>query len=179
MSTVLHTELDYKIQQMKEYGRIMHGFSDETFKYPVQVRRSHDGEKARRVVPIRTGLNDRRRGKVMILKSRTDDNQLHLRQNESLSKHHHVFTDDLHVKNKSQPLVPPNKTIDDISSLTSTECLSSPNSNAHPIRQHSTATISSTSSDESSTTKNTLIDSSPSRTFTRRFLRKIFHSSKS
>jgi len=48
MSKALIRELDLKMQQVKEYGLIAHGYHNENVQYPVHVRRSHDGE---RVVP--------------------------------------------------------------------------------------------------------------------------------
>ena len=45
MSEAFVRELDYKMQQVREYALIAHGYHNENLQYPVHVRRSHDGEK--------------------------------------------------------------------------------------------------------------------------------------
>jgi len=74
MSKALIRELDLKMQQVKEYGLIAHGYHIENVKYPVHVRRSHDGEKVPRTLPILDKHRTNRLTNTTILISSSHDN---------------------------------------------------------------------------------------------------------
>lgn len=193
MSTALRDELDRKMQQMKEYGLIAHGYYNENAQYPVSVRRSHDGEKVARSAPHVSASELHRRTtrlpNAAVLTPSCDENRTKSKRKELFSQrpyysHDHQATTTF--------VVPPNKTIDDIHpSLLARDHFpplrkssSSSNSSSpilHTIRPHSVAGLSSTSADDSQS--NTLFNSSQSllngsptsKTLTQRFLWKIFH----
>jgi len=68
MSKALARELDLKMQQVREYGLIAHGYHNENFQYPVHVRRSHDGEKIARRTPIVSNSNNHHHKKKSFFK---------------------------------------------------------------------------------------------------------------
>jgi hypothetical protein len=112
MSKALIRELDLKMQQVKEYGLITHGYHNENVQYPVHVRRSHDGEKVPRSLPIldkHHRLN--RLPNSTILTSSSHENQTSLTKKKHSSKKQQTL-DDLQLQRTF--IVPPNKTVNDI-----------------------------------------------------------------
>ena len=113
MSKALINELDLKMQQVKEYGLIAHGYHNENFQYPIHVRRSHDGEK----VPRSLSTFDKHRR----INRSTNTTLL-----TSLSPHkNHTALTNRKSSSKDQPssdapqqqttfITPPNKTVNDI-----------------------------------------------------------------
>ncbi|CAF4854900.1 unnamed protein product, partial [Rotaria sp. Silwood1] len=191
MSKDFINELDFKIQQMKEYSLINHGYRNENIQYPVNVRRSHDGEKilSQNSSSLLSKTNRNHKKHIVsnstILTSSSYENQTKIKQNDINNRHL------LYNEHHTTLNVPPNKTINDIdpslncdklyknrkSSLTSTDssltyCSSRP---------HSIATISLPITDEQhinslSNSSQTLINSSVStKTLTQRFFSKFFH----
>ena len=165
MSTVLRNELDVKLQQMKEYALIAHGYHNENLRYPVQVRRSHDGEKLAHV--------DRRHPRPTVLTPLPAENRT--RSKREATSTHRPPSPDEHATTLA--IVPPNKTISDIHPLfhrdrfhslrnTSTTSVSASSSSSRhgSTRPHSIAGTSSRTTDDSST-----------QTLTRRLISKLFH----
>jgi hypothetical protein len=114
MSKALVRELDLKMQQMKEYGVIAHGYHNENLQYPVHVRRSHDGEKLPRSLPILDKQHRTNRfTNTTILTSSPHENQTSLSKRKSLSKRQQQqqLSDDQQLRTF---IVPPNKTVNDI-----------------------------------------------------------------
>ncbi|CAF2711709.1 unnamed protein product [Rotaria sp. Silwood2] len=113
MSKALIHELDLKMQQVKEYGLIAHGYHNENFQYPVHVRRSHDGEKIPRSLPI---LDKNRRisrfTNTTILTSSSHENQTSLTKKKNSSKKKDTFDDQ--QQQQRTFVTPPNKTVNDI-----------------------------------------------------------------
>ncbi|CAF1006405.1 unnamed protein product [Rotaria sordida] len=114
MSKALIHELDLKMQQVKEYGLIAHGYHNENFQYPVHVRRSHDGEKVPRSLPI-LDKNHRisRLTNTTILTSSSHENHPSLTKKKNSSKKKDTV-DDHHQEQQRTFITPPNKTINDI-----------------------------------------------------------------
>lgn len=118
MSKALIRELDLKMQQVKEYGLIAHGYHNENIQYPVHVRRSHDGEKVPRTLPItdknrtnRLTNNNNTNTNSTILISSSHENQKSLTQKKkTLSKKLQLIDE----QQQKTFVVPPNKTINDI-----------------------------------------------------------------
>lgn len=180
----LRIELDTKIQRMKEYARITHGYTNENFQYPVHVRRSHDGEKFRRSIPNGVSSDHQHQIRLShpapVLTPSCNDNRMSSHPNRP--NHREQSTNNVFI-------VPPNKSVEDTfietqrsnslrkSSSSSTQ--SSPVVSSH--RPHSIVTLLSTSTDDSQMNLlyNSSSSSSSSSTSTksskRRFLWKIFH----
>ncbi|CAF1043815.1 unnamed protein product [Adineta ricciae] len=111
MSKALIRELDLKMQQVKEYGLITHGYHNENIQYPVHVRRSHDGERVPRAYPRfdKYPKTDRLANST-ILTSSSHENQTSLAKKRNSTKRQPVSTD----QQQRTFLVPPNKTVNDI-----------------------------------------------------------------
>lgn len=190
MSKALVHELDLKLQQMREYGLIAHGYHNENFQYPVHVRRSHDGEKVGRKPPITShsnnpNKNDRFSNGTILTSSSHENHTKKSKQKDLLTRQY--STDERHI-------IPPNKTINDINPSLNSERLTTHRksslslTNSSPIlcsiRPHSIAGISVSSTDEQqrnslSNSSQSLINQSspPSKTLTQRFFSKFFHQS--
>lgn len=175
MSKALIRELDLKMQQVKEYGLIAHGYQNENFQYPVHVRRSHDGEKVPQTLPI---INKHRTNRVnnntTILISSLHENQSSSIKKKTLTTKKSPILSNEQITRTF--IVPPNKTIDDIDptldrdqSYTTGQSLtrfyshrksSSSSTNSSPIlcslRPHSIACLSTT---ETITTESSSSDS--------------------
>ena len=182
MSKAFIDELDLKMQQMREYALITHGYRNENVQYPVHVRRSHDGEKRPRAV-LTTFKSDGHTRKTRFLNSTVLTPSSH--ENRTKIKQKDLAT------RQTVVTVPPNKTVNDIKpSLSCDRChlprkSSTSSSNSSPIlsssRPHSIAGTSLAPADEQS--KNSLSNSSqslinqsiPSKTLTQRFFSKLFH----
>jgi hypothetical protein len=112
MSKALIRELDLKMQQVKEYGLIAHGYHNENVQYPVHVRRSHDGEKVPHSLPI---FNKHHRTNRLtnptILTSSSHENQTSSTKKKHSSKKQQTLDD---LKLQRTFIVPPNKTVNDI-----------------------------------------------------------------
>jgi hypothetical protein len=170
MSKALIRELDLKMQQVKEYGLIAHGYHNENVQYPVHVRRSHDGEKVPRSLPI---LDKHRTNRLppntTILISSTHENQTSSTKKKTSSRKQQISNEQQQSRTF---IVPPNKTIDDIDpsidrvpSFTTGQSLtryyyhrksSSSSANSSPIlctlRPHSIACLSTTETITTNTT---------------------------
>jgi hypothetical protein len=110
MSKALIRELDLKMQQVKEYGLIAHGYHNENVQYPVHVRRSHDGEKVPRSLPIHDKhRTNRLTNNTTILISSSHENQTSSTKKKTSSKKQHISDEQQRTF-----IVPPNKTINDI-----------------------------------------------------------------
>jgi hypothetical protein len=109
MSKALIRELDLKMQQVKEYGLIAHGYHNENFQYPVHVRRSHDGEKVPRSLPT---FDKHLRANLLtnptVLTSSSHENHTSLAKRKNSSKKAQISDDHRTF------IVPPNKTVNDI-----------------------------------------------------------------
>jgi len=179
MSKALIRELDLKMQQVKEYGLIAHGYHNENVQYPVHVRRSHDGEKLTRIIPI--NLTN-----PTILTPSLNENRTKRKQN-ILSNRQSSY-DERHTT----LIVPPNKTVNDINPSLNRDRYHSfrnaPSSiNSSPIlcssRPHSIAGISLPITNPDEQRRNSLSNSSQSllnrststKTLTKRFFSKLFH----
>lgn len=171
----LRTDLDLKIQRMKEYACITHGYANENVQYPVHVRRSHDGEKPHRSLPI--GSRHRPKTSIPILTPSFNDNRMH-------HSHHRPCNPSRPAMNSNVFVVPPNKTIEDtrvpVDHSKSLRKSSSSSTHSSPVlsshRPHSIAALLSASADE--TQVNSLFDSSSTnstKTSKRRFLWRFFH----
>jgi hypothetical protein len=203
MSKALIRELDLKMQQVKEYGLIAHGYHNENVQYPVHVRRSHDGEKIPRSLPKLDKHRTNRLANPTILLS-------HENQTSSIKKKTSSKKSQLPDEQQRTFIVPPNKTINDINpsierdpSFTTGTSLtryyyhrnsSSSSTNSSPIlcslRPHSIACLSttetlttdcceSTKTDEQQNTplsnsSQSLINQSTSRTPIRTITQKFF-----
>lgn len=111
MSKALMHELDLKMQQVKEYGLIAHGYHNENFQYPVHVRRSHDGEKVSRPHLTSDKHRTTRLTNTPVLISSTHENHIsNTSKRKSSGKKQSVIDEQV----QRTFLVPPNKTIDDI-----------------------------------------------------------------
>lgn len=177
MSNALVRELDHKMQQMKEYGLIAHGYHNENFQYPIHVRRSHDGEKFSRTTV--TTIDS-----TILTPSSHENRTTKLKTKNSSQRH--SSTDEYQYRTQC---IPPNKTINDINPvLNSTHRQSSLVSiNSSPIlssnRPHSVTSISLPSTDRSHQQRNSLSNSSqslinpspPMKSLTQRFFSKLFH----
>ncbi|CAF0772484.1 unnamed protein product [Adineta steineri] len=112
MSKALIRELDLKMQQVKEYGLIAHGYHNENVQYPVHVRRSHDGERIPRSYPIFDKYSKTNRvTNTTILTSSSHENQTSLSKRKNSSKRQQISTEQQHQRTF---IVPPNKTVNDI-----------------------------------------------------------------
>jgi hypothetical protein len=185
MSEALVRELDYKMQQMREYGLIAHGYHNENLQYPVHVRRSHDGEKVPRTAPIVSHRKKTRSTDSTVLTPSSHENRTKTKQKD-LSIRQFSY-DDRHTT----LIVPPNKTINDINPSLNCERYSShrksslSSTNSSPIlcssRPHSIAGISLPINDEqqitslSTSSQSLLNQSPPTKTLTQRFFSKFFH----
>jgi hypothetical protein len=185
MSKNLVRELDFKMQQVREYGLITHGYHNENLQYPIHVRRSHDGEKLPRTVPIVSKCKKTPFSDSTILTPSSHENLTKTKQKDPIQRH--CFLDDRHP-----PLIiPPNKTINDINpSFTSDRYSSHRKSslsltNSSPIlcsnRPHSIAGISLSTTNEqernslSNSSQSLINQSPPIKTITQRFFSKFFH----
>jgi len=191
MSKALVRELDLKMQQVREYGLIAHGYHNENLQYPVHVRRSHDGEKIPRTAPIvsnshkKTCFSD-----STILTPSSHENRTKIKQKDLHNRQ--LSYDERHTT----LIVPPNKTINDINpSLNcdrpyihrkSTLSLTNSSPILSSIRPHSIAGTSSSTTDDQQQQINSLPNSSqsllinqssPAKTLTQRFFSKLFHQS--
>jgi len=111
MSKALIRELDLKMQQVKEYGLITHGYHNENLQYPVHVRRSHDGEKVPRTLPIFDKYSKNNRLiNTTILTSSSHENQTSLAKRRNSFKRQQIPND----HQQRTFIVPPNKTVNDI-----------------------------------------------------------------
>jgi len=190
MSKALARELDLKMQQVREYGLIAHGYHNENFQYPVHVRRSHDGEKIARRTPIVSNSNNHHHKKnrfsnSTVLTPSSHENRTKPKQKDQSTRH---FSYDDHHPTL---IVPPNKTINDINPSLNCDRLSTHRKsslssiNSSPIlcsiRPHSIASISLPTTDEqqinslSNSSQSLINQSPPTKTFTQRFFSKIFH----
>lgn len=188
MSKALARELDLKMQQMREYALIAHGYHNENCQYPVHVRRSHDGEKFPRSAPNGSHRKKTRSFNSTILTPSSHENRTKLKAKDSSSSEHPTHL-----------IIPPNKTINDIHSsinderdLTSQRKSSVSSTNSSPIlcsiRPHSITEFSlpitpTTNTDEqsrislSNSSQSLLNPSSPIKTLTQRFFSRFFHHS--
>jgi hypothetical protein len=195
MSNALVRELDLKMQQVREYGLIAHGYHNENFQYPVHVRRSHDGEKiCRKKQPIVSSNSDNQHKQnrfpdSTILTPSSHENRTKTKQKDSSTRQ--LSYDD----RQTTSIVPPNKTINDINPslncdkiYTHRKSLSLTNSSPilYSVRPHSIAggSISSSTNEEQqinslSNSSQSLINQSttPTKTLTQRFFSKLFHQS--
>lgn len=177
MSKALIRELDLKMQQVKEYGLIAHGYHNENHQYPVHVRRSHDGEKVPRSLPrLDKHRTNRLPPNTTILISSPHENQTSSTKKKTSSKKDKLTDEQQQLRTF---IVPPNKTIDDIdpsidrdSSFTTGQSLtryyyhrksSSSSTNSSPIlctlRPHSIACLSTTETTTTTTNSTTTTDS--------------------
>ncbi len=186
MSNTLMRELDFKMQQIREYGMITHGYYNENIQYPVHVRRSHDGEKLPGTVPIVSKLDNHQKknhsSNPTILTSSSYENRTKIKKKEPSYDERHTTL-----------VTPPNKTVNDIKPSLHCDRLhlhrysSSSSANSSPIlcssRPHSIAGISLPTTDEEqinclSHSSHSLINpSTPTKTLTQRFFSKFFHHS--
>jgi hypothetical protein len=178
MSKALIRELDLKMQQVKEYGLIAHGYHNENHQYPVNVRRSHDGEKVPRSLPrLDKHRTNRLPPNATILISSPHENQTSSSTKKKTSSKKEKITDE--QQQSRTFIVPPNKTIDDIDpsidrvpSFTTGQSLtryyyhrksSSSSANSSPIlctlRPHSIACLSTTETTTTTTTTTNTTDS--------------------
>ena len=186
MSKALARELDLKMQQVKEYGLIAHGYHNENFQYPVHVRRSHDGEKLPRTLPSKLDrqLRIARLTNTPILASSSHENRTSSVKRKPPSKPTTTASEEQQQQQQQQQrtfVVPPNKTVNDIDpclhrdhSYTTGQALtrfyyqrnsSSSSINSSPIlcshRPHSIACLSTTetvTTDSSETSAATVTD---------------------
>lgn len=118
MSKALVHELDRKMQQMKEYALITHGYHNENFQYPTHVRRSHDGEKLPRTLPTTFSRTSRshRLIKSPILTLSSQDNQNSSNNSTTKSKRSTKSSEQTSASTPSNRIfvVPPNRTVNDI-----------------------------------------------------------------
>jgi hypothetical protein len=193
MSKALVRELDLKMQQVREYGLIAHGYHNENFQYPVHVRRSHDGEKIARPTRIVSNSDNHQKKNYIsdstILTPSSHENRTKIKQKDLHNRQ--LSYDERHTT----LIVPPNKTINDInpslncdrSYIHRKSSLSLTNSSPIlcSIRPHSIAGISLSTTDDqqeinslSNSSQSLLINqSSPAKTLTQRFFSKLFHQS--
>ena len=191
MSKALARELDLKMQQMREYALIAHGYHNENCQYPVHVRRSHDGEKHPRSAPSGSHRKKTRSFNSTILTPSSHENRTKLKSKDSSSS----------TEQPTILIIPPNKTINDIqssanderdSSLLSQRKSSISSTTSSPvfssIRPHSIAELSlprttTTNTNEhsrlslSNSSQSLLNPSSPIKTLTQRFFSRFFHHS--
>ena len=137
MSNALVRELDLKMQQVREYGLIAHGYHNENFQYPVHVRRSHDGEKLARTKPIISNTDKSQFSDSTILTPSSHENRTKIKQKDLPHRQYTI-------------LAPPNKTINDINPIHRKSSLTSVNSSPIicSIRPYSIASISLPTTDE-------------------------------
>jgi hypothetical protein len=188
MSKNLVRELDFKMQQVREYGLITHGYHNENLQYPVHVRRSHDGEKIPRTAPIvsnshkKTCFSD-----STILTPSSHENRTKIKQKDLSNRQ---FSYD---ERYTTLIVPPNKTVDDINPFFNCDrvythrksSLSLKNSSPIfcTIRPHSIAGMSLPTTDEqqinslSNSSQSLINQSPPIKTLTQRLFSKLFHQS--
>jgi len=118
MSKALVHELDRKMQQMKEYALITHGYHNENFQYPIHVRRSHDGEKHPRTLPSTFSRTSRshRLMKSPILTLSSQENQNSSTNSTTKSKSSTKSSENAITSAPSNRtfVAPPNRTINDI-----------------------------------------------------------------
>jgi len=185
MSEALVRELDFKMQQVREYGLIAHGYHNENFQYPVHVRRSHDGEKLPRTAPIVSHRKKNRSIDSTILTPSSHENRTKMKQKDFSNRH---FS---YEERHTTLIIPPNKTINDINPSLKCERYSShrksslSSTNSSPIlcssRPHSIAGISLPTNDEQqmnsllTSSQSLLNQSPPTKTLTQRFFSKFFH----
>lgn len=185
MSEALVRELDFKMQQVREYGLIAHGYHNENFQYPVHVRRSHDGEKLPRTAPIVSHRKKNRSTDSTILTPSSHENRTKTKQKDFSNRH---FS---YEERHTTLIIPPNKTINDINPSLKCERYSShrksslSSTNSSPIlcssRPHSIAGISLPTNDEQqmnsllTSSQSLLNQSPPTKTLTQRFFSKFFH----
>ncbi|CAF1583937.1 unnamed protein product [Rotaria sp. Silwood1] len=179
MSKALIHELDLKMQQVKEYGLIAHGYHNENFQYPIHVRRSHDGEKVPHSLPI---FNKNHRinhlNNTTILTSSTHENQTSLINKKKKDSSKKKDTLDNQQQQERTFITPPNKTVNDIDPTIDRDHLyttgksltryyhyrksSSSSTNSSPIlcsiRPHSIACLSTTESLTTESCENTKTD---------------------
>ena len=184
MSKALARELDLKMQQMREYALITHGYHNENFQYPVHVRRSHDGEKVARTTSINAHRKKTRSFNSTILTPSSHENRTKSKSKDSSTEQQTILT------------IPPNKTINDIHPSLIDERDSShrkssfSSTNSSPIlssiRPHSITELSiptAIPTDEqsrnslSNSSQSLLNPSSPIKTLKQRFFSKFFHHS--
>jgi hypothetical protein len=185
MSKAFIDELDLKMQQVREYALITHGYHNENLQYPIHVRRSHDGEKLARTSSRHSksdGYNKKNRFlNSTILISSSHENRTKIKQKD-------LSTRQLSFDQRHTTLIaPPNKTVNDINPLLNCDRLhihrksSSSSINSSPIlcssRPHSIAGISHEQKINSlSNSSQSLINQSlPTKTLTQRFFSKLFH----
>ena len=185
MSKALIDELDLKMQQVREYGLIAHGYHNENLQYPVHVRRSHDGEKIVRT-SSRHSKSDNYNKKTRFLNSTiltpsSYENRTKIKQNDLTTRQ--LSYDERHTT----LFVPPNKTVNDInpslncdrlhthrkSSLSSTNsspilCSSRPHSIAGIIHEQQINSLSNSS-------QSLIQQPLPTKTLTQRLFSKFFH----
>ncbi|CAF0842546.1 unnamed protein product [Adineta steineri] len=191
MSNTFMRELDLKMQQVKEYGLITHGYYNENIQYPTHVRRSHDGEKVSRTTSIFSRSSSHKKkphlSNTTILTSSSHENQTKIKQKESTTRQ--LSYDE----RQTTLIIPPNKTVNDINPSLNNDRLdihrksSSSSANSSPIlssfRPHSIAGLSSSSTITDEQQINSLSHSSqslvnqspPTKTLTQRFFSKLFH----
>lgn len=116
MSKALIHELDLKMQQVKEYGLIAHGYHNENIQYPVHVRRSHDGEKVPRSLPIlHKNHRTNRLPNTTILTSSSHENQTSLSKRKNSAKKQESTEEQQQQQQQQRIFIaPPNKTVNDI-----------------------------------------------------------------
>ncbi|UJR15129.1 hypothetical protein I4U23_002094 [Adineta vaga] len=193
MSNTFLRELDLKMQQVREYNLITHGYRNENFQYPVHVRRSHDGEKLPRTISKHSRSESRSKKTYVsnptILTSSSYENQTKIKQKEASIRQ-------LSYDERQTTLVtPPNKTVNDINPLLNSDRShlhrksSSSSATSSPIlstvRPHSIAGLSltntTTTTDDqtlnslSHSSQSLLNQSQSSKTLKQRFFSKLFH----
>jgi hypothetical protein len=184
MSQAFIHELDRKMQQVREYALIAHGYRNENIQYPIHVRRSHDGEKLPQTASIHSKSGNYYR------KNRFPNSTIltpSFYENRTKSKQKELTTRQLSYDERHTTItVPPNKTVNDINPSFNCDrlhtyrksSLSSLNSspNLCSSRPHSIAGISlSTTDDQQRNLLSNSFQSLPTKTLTQRFFSKLFH----
>jgi hypothetical protein len=129
----MQQELDLKMQQLREYALIAHGYHNENLQYPVHVRRSHDGEKLSRKKPNISNLDNQHKknrfSNTTILTPSSHENRTKTKQKE-------LPTQTISYDERNTIIVPPNKTVDDIN----------PSLNRERFHKHRKSSLSSINS---------------------------------
>ncbi|CAF3236375.1 unnamed protein product [Rotaria socialis] len=189
MSKAFIDELDHKMQQVREYALIAHGYRNENMQYPVHVRRSHDGEKLSRT-PSQLSKSNRDHRKnppptTTILAPSSHENLTKIKQDETVTRH--LSYDERHAVS----VAPPNKTINDIDPSLNHDKLhknkksSLPPNDASTVycssRPHSIAAISLSSTYDQqvnsllNSTQTLISQPTPTKTLTQRLFSKFFN----
>lgn len=192
MSKEFLEELDYKMQQVREYELIAHSYRNENIQYPVHVRRSHDGEKLSRTSSKKLHGDHRKNNfsNTTILTPSSHDNLTKVKPKETITRHLSY--------DEQQTVItpPPNKTVNDIDPSFNCDkyhknrkCSLSPKTSSQiycSLRPFSIASLSLSSSCSSSSSSDdphvnscqTLTNQTvPTKTLRQRFFSKFFNPS--